>query len=77
MTRCPGPTYQDILDRDAAAPPPILRESASDPLGEDQAIMPRVQRGLRTTRKKGVSLGLYQESRIRHFRKTLEEYVPR
>ncbi len=46
-------------------------------LDEDQAIMPRVQRGLRATRKQGISLGLYQESRIRHFRKTLEEYVPR
>lgn len=46
-------------------------------LDEDQAIMPRVQRGLRASRKPGVSLGVYQESRIRHFRKTLEEYVPR
>ena len=45
-------------------------------LDEDQAIMPRVQRGLRASRKPGVSLGVYQESRIRHFRKTLEEYVP-
>ena len=45
-------------------------------LDEDQEIMPRVQRGLRASRKPGVSLGVYQESRIRHFRKTLEEYVP-
>ena len=46
-------------------------------LDEDQQIMPRVQRGLRATRKRGSTLGLYQESRIRHFRRTLEEYVPR
>lgn len=46
-------------------------------LDEDQAIMPRVQRGLRATRKPGVTLGLYQESRIRHFHRTLAEYVPR
>ena len=45
-------------------------------LDEDQAIMPRVQRGLRASRKPGVTLGLYQESRIRHFRRTLAEYVP-
>ena len=45
-------------------------------LDEDQEIMPRVQRGLRASRKSSVSLGVYQESRIRHFRKTLEEYVP-
>ena len=46
-------------------------------LDEDQAIMPRVQRGLRASRKASISLGVYQESRIRHFRRTLEEYVPR
>jgi phenylpropionate dioxygenase-like ring-hydroxylating dioxygenase large terminal subunit len=46
-------------------------------LDEDQEIMPRVQRGLRSSRKRTVSLGRYQESRIRHFRQTLESYVPR
>ncbi len=46
-------------------------------LDEDQDIMPRVQRGLRASRRPGISLGVYQESRIRHFRRTLEEYVPR
>ncbi|MEZ4334016.1 MAG: aromatic ring-hydroxylating dioxygenase subunit alpha [Myxococcota bacterium] len=45
-------------------------------LDEDQEIMPRVQRGLRAARKPGVTLGLYQESRIRHFRQTLATYVP-
>ncbi|MBB82303.1 MAG: hypothetical protein CL931_00650 [Deltaproteobacteria bacterium] len=45
-------------------------------LDEDQAIMPRVQRGLRASRKSTVSLGVYQESRLRHFRRTLDEYVP-
>lgn len=46
-------------------------------LDEDQAIMPRVQRGLRSSRKRGASLSVYQESRIRHFRQTLDRYVPR
>jgi phenylpropionate dioxygenase-like ring-hydroxylating dioxygenase large terminal subunit len=46
-------------------------------LDQDQEIMPRVQRGLRASRKSTSSLGVYQESRIRHFRRTLEEYVPR
>ena len=45
-------------------------------LDEDQAIMPRVQRGLRASKKSTVSLGVYQESRLRHFRRTLEAYVP-
>ncbi len=45
-------------------------------LDEDQEIMPLVQRGLRASRTGSVRLGVYQESRIRHFRRTLEEYVP-
>ena len=45
-------------------------------LDEDQAIMPRVQRGLRGARKQTVTLSRYQESRLRHFRQTLDEYVP-
>ena len=44
-------------------------------LDEDQAIMPRVQRGLRASRKSTVSLGVYQESRLRHFWRTLDEYL--
>ena len=44
-------------------------------LDEDQAIMPRVQRGLRASRKSTVTLGAYQESRIRHFRRTISEYL--
>ncbi|MBJ22600.1 MAG: aromatic ring-hydroxylating dioxygenase subunit alpha [bacterium] len=45
-------------------------------LDEDQEVMPQVQRGLRASRKPSISLSVYQESRIRHFRRTLEEYVP-
>ena len=33
MNRCPGPSYQDILDTDNAPAPEILRESGSDALG--------------------------------------------
>lgn len=45
-------------------------------LDEDQDIMPRVQRGLRSTRKKTVTFSRYQEARLRHFRQTLDEYAP-
>ncbi len=77
--------------RGAEKPPPAARrfleehEAWSDVpelsyfgpvLDEDQAIMPRVQRGLRASRKPTVSLGVYQESRLRHFRRTLDAYVP-
>jgi hypothetical protein len=37
--------------------------------------MPRVQRGLHTTRRKTVTFSRYQESKIRHFHKLLAEWV--
>ena len=35
----------------------------------------RIQRGLRTTRKLGVTLSRYQERRVRHFNQTLDAYT--
>jgi phenylpropionate dioxygenase-like ring-hydroxylating dioxygenase large terminal subunit len=46
-------------------------------LDQDEAILPRVQRGLLAARKPGVTLAAYQESRIRHLRRTLAEYLAR
>ena len=34
-----------------------------------------VQKGLRATRKPGVTLARYQESQIRHFHRTLDGYL--
>ena len=43
---------------------------------QDVSNMPRVQRGLKTlARKKGVTLGNYQEIRVRHFHQTLDKYL--
>lgn len=51
------------------------------PLGpvfaQDTANLRRMQRGLRTTRKPGVTLTNYQESRIRHHAATLDRYIER
>jgi len=43
----------------------------------DQDIdnMHYVQRGMKATRKQGLTLGQYQESRIRHFHQTLTKYL--
>jgi len=46
-------------------------------LDQDEEVMPRVQRGLLAARKPGVTLAAYQESRIRHMRQTLAEYLAR
>jgi phenylpropionate dioxygenase-like ring-hydroxylating dioxygenase large terminal subunit len=44
-------------------------------LDEDMTVMPLVQRGLRASRKPGITLGNYQEVRIRHLRRTLDAYL--
>lgn len=44
-------------------------------LDQDAVAMPRVQRGLRASRKRTVTPGRYQELRIRHMRQTLAEYL--
>jgi hypothetical protein len=44
-------------------------------LDQDAVLMPRVQRGLRSSKKGTITLGNYQEIRIRHMRQTLEAYL--
>ncbi len=42
---------------------------------QDTANMPRVQTGLKTTRRPGIVLGHYQESRIRYMHHVLDQYL--
>lgn len=42
---------------------------------QDTENLRRIQRGLRATHKPGVTLANYQESRIRHFHHTLDQYM--
>ena len=42
---------------------------------QDTANMPRVQAGLKTTRRPGIVLGHYQESRIRYMHHVLDQYL--
>lgn len=44
-------------------------------IDQDTPNLNRMRKGLRATRKPGVSLANYQESRIRHFHSTLEAYL--
>jgi phenylpropionate dioxygenase-like ring-hydroxylating dioxygenase large terminal subunit len=44
-------------------------------LDQDTPNMRRMTKGLKATRKRGITLGNYQEARIRHFHRTLEEYL--
>ena len=42
---------------------------------QDEFNLEAVQKGLRTTRKRGVTFGVYQESKIRHFHHLLDRWL--
>ena len=44
---------------------------------QDMSNLGPVQRGLHASVKPGVTLGTYQESRIRHYHRTLDSYLDR
>ncbi|WP_295636900.1 aromatic ring-hydroxylating dioxygenase subunit alpha [Novosphingobium sp.] len=49
--------------------------SAAMVADQDTDNLMRIQKGLRASRKPGVTLARYQESRIRHFHETLDAYL--
>ena len=51
--------------------------SAAMVADQDTDNLRRIQKGLRTSRKPGVTLARYQESRIRHYHETLDAYMAR
>jgi nitrite reductase/ring-hydroxylating ferredoxin subunit len=80
--------FSDDSPRPPASPLRVLsadeRWSSVDELGyfgpildQDFDMMPQVQQGLRASKTRQVVLSAYQESRIRHMRQTLDEYVGR
>jgi len=51
--------------------------SAAMVADQDTENLKRIQKGLRASKKPGVTLARYQESRIRHFHETLDAYMAR
>ena len=49
--------------------------SAADVTDQDTENLRRNQRGIWASKKPGATMSVYQESRIRHFHKTLEAYM--
>jgi phenylpropionate dioxygenase-like ring-hydroxylating dioxygenase large terminal subunit len=71
----PAPATMTMLGLDQKwADAPELG-SAAMVADQDTDNLMRIQRGLRTSRKPGVTLACYQESRIRHFHETLDAYM--
>jgi hypothetical protein len=71
----PTPATMTMLSADQKwADAPELG-SAAMVADQDTDNLMRIQKGLRASRKPGVTLARYQESRIRHFHATLDEYM--
>ena len=71
----PTPATMTMLSADQKwADAPELG-SAAMVADQDTDNLMRIQKGLRTSRKPGVTLARYQESRIRHFHATLDDYM--
>jgi hypothetical protein len=49
--------------------------SAAMVADQDTDNLMRIQRGLRASKKPGVTLARYHESRIRHYHETLDRYM--
>ena len=73
----PAPAKMNLLREDQKwADAPELG-SAAMVADQDTDNLMRIQKGLRASKKRGVTLARYQESRIRHFHETLDAYMAR
>jgi hypothetical protein len=71
------PTGTVALRHELLEPPHLIPGigSAADVTDQDTDNLKRIQRGIRASKKPGVTLSVYQESRIRHFHQTLDQYM--
>jgi phenylpropionate dioxygenase-like ring-hydroxylating dioxygenase large terminal subunit len=73
----PEPAKMTILGPDQNWSDAPELGSAAMVADQDTDNLMRIQRGLRASKKPGVTLGRYQESRIRHYHETLDAYMVR
>ena len=71
----PEPAKMTMLGPDQSWSDAPELGSAAMVADQDTENLMRIQRGLRASRKPGVTLARYQESRIRHFHSTLDAYL--
>ncbi len=70
-----GPVHWLGPDEDYSAAPELGGLCAV--FNQDLANLPRIQRGLKSMTKPGVTLANYQEIRIRQFHQDLDAYLDR
>ena len=73
----PAPATMTMLGADQPWSDAPELGSAAMVADQDTENLMRIQKGLLASRKPGVTLGRYQESRIRHFHETLDTYMNR
>ena len=69
------PTFRLGIDEPFSAAAEVLGAGLANVFNQDGANLPQVQKGLKASRKGAVTLGNYQEVRIRHFNQTLDKYL--
>jgi hypothetical protein len=73
---CPAPAqHRRLRPEEAWADADELGGGRAAVFDQDTANMPRIQAGLKTTRKPGLILARYQEVRIRHMHHVLDQYL--
>lgn len=70
-----APVYRLSIDQPFSEGAEVMGAGFSNVFNQDGANLPQVQKGLKASKKGAVSLGNYQEVRIRQFHQTLDKYL--
>ncbi|NND69731.1 MAG: aromatic ring-hydroxylating dioxygenase subunit alpha [Halioglobus sp.] len=70
-----APTTRLGADEPFANAADVMGAGLAGVFEQDGANLPQVQKGMRASKKGAVTLGNYQEVRIRHFHQTLDKYL--
>ena len=70
-----APTLRLGIDEPFSEAAGVLGAGLANVFNQDGANLPQVQKGLKASKKGAVTLGNYQEVRIRHFNQTLDKYL--
>lgn len=70
-----APVYRLGIDQPFSEGAEVMGAGLSNVFNQDGANLPQVQKGLKASKKGTVTLGNYQEVRIRQFHQTLDKYM--
>ena len=70
-----APTFRLGIDEPFKDAAEVLGAGLANVFDQDGANLPQVQKGMKASKKGKVTLGNYQEVRIRHFHQTLDKYL--